>query len=103
MIVDRSVAISSYQGRKANEDMETLLLIAFLMVAVDGPATPTELSQEIQNGISAEDSSPRSSAWTGGPEVNMWTGSGFEASDDLSHHRLWIGESWGEDQLVEDG
>ena len=54
--------------------MEALLLISLLMVAVDGPVTPSELSQDIQNGILAEDASPSSSAWTGGPEVNMWTG-----------------------------
>lgn len=35
--------------------MEALLLIALLMVAVDGPVTPSELSQDIQNGILAED------------------------------------------------
>lgn len=54
--------------------METLLLITLLMVAVDGPVTPSELSYDLQNGIMAEDFSPSPSAWTGGPEVNMWTG-----------------------------
>ena len=63
--------------------METLLLIALLMVAVDGPVTPSELSQDIHNGILAEDSSSNSSVWTGGPEVNMWTGGGNQAADDL--------------------
>jgi len=78
-----SVAISSYQVCKANEEMETLLSIALLMVAVDGPVTPSELSQDIQNGTLADDSSSRSSAWTGGPEVNMWTGGDNQAADDL--------------------
>ena len=63
--------------------MEALLLIALLMVAVDGPVTPSELSQDIQNGILVEDSSPSSSAWSGGPEVNMWTSGGNQAADDL--------------------
>ena len=63
--------------------MEALLLISLLMVAVDGPVTPSELSQDIQNGILAEDSSPSSSAWSGGPGVNMWTGGGNQAADDL--------------------
>ena len=53
--------------------METLLLITLLMVAVDGPVTPSELSQDLQHGILAEDNSPTTSAWTGGPENNMWT------------------------------
>ena len=63
--------------------METLLSIALLMVAVDGPVTPSELSQDIQNGVLADDSSSRSSAWTGGPEVNMWTGGDNQAAEDL--------------------
>ena len=63
--------------------METLLSIALLMVAVDGPVTPSELSQDIQNGVLADDSSSRSSEWTGGPEVNMWTGGDNQAADDL--------------------
>ena len=67
--------------------METLLLIALLMVAVDGPVTPSELNQDIQNGILAEDLNPSSSAWTGGPEVNMWTGGGHQPADDLLDQR----------------
>ena len=63
--------------------METLLSIALLMVAVDGPVTPSELSQDIQNGVLADDSSSSSTAWTGGPEVNMWTGGDNQAADDL--------------------
>ena len=71
--------------------METLLLIALLMVAVDGPVTPSELNQDIQNGILAEDPSPSSSAWTGGPEVNMWTGGENQAADDLLDQRQSVG------------
>ena len=67
--------------------METLLLIALLMVAVDGPVTPSELNQDIQNGILAEDLNPSSSAWTGGPEVNMWTGGGNQPAHDLLDQR----------------
>ena len=67
--------------------METLLLIALLMVAVDGPVTPSELNQDIQNGILAKDLNPSSSAWTGGPEVNMWTGGGNQPADDLLDQR----------------
>ena len=67
--------------------METLLLIALLMVAVDGPVTPSELNQDIQHGILAEDLNPSSSAWTGGPEVNMWTGGGNQPADDLLDQR----------------
>ena len=63
--------------------METLLSIALLMVAVDGPVTPSELSQDIILDVLADDSSSRSSAWTGGPEVNMWTGGDNQAADDL--------------------
>ncbi|KZR85401.1 hypothetical protein [Synechococcus sp. MIT S9508] len=63
--------------------METLLSIALLMVAVDGPVTPSELSQDIQIGVLAYDSSSRPSALTGGPEVNMWTGGDNQAADDL--------------------
>ena len=63
--------------------METLLSIALLMVAVDGPLTPSEFSQDIQNETVADDSSSRSSAWTGGPEVNMWTGGDNQAADDV--------------------
>ena len=63
--------------------METLLSIALLMVAVDGPVTRSELSQDVQNGVLADDSGSRSSAWTGGPEVNMWTGGDNLAADDL--------------------
>ena len=71
--------------------MEALLLIALLMVAVDGPVTPSELSQDIQNGILVEDSSPSSSAWRGGREVNMWTGGGNQAADDLLDQRQPVG------------
>ena len=67
--------------------METLLLITLLMVVVDGPVTPSELSQDIQNGNLAEDPRPSVSAWTGGPEVNMWTGGGNQAADDLLDQR----------------
>lgn len=67
--------------------METLLLITLLMVAVDGPVTPSELSNDIQNGIMAEDFSPSPSAWTGGPEVNMWTGGANQPSNDLFDSR----------------
>ena len=72
--------------------METLLLITLLMVAVDGPVTPSELSQDIQNGKPAEDPSPSASAWTGGPEVNMWTGGGNQAADDLLDQRQPVGK-----------
>ncbi len=54
--------------------METLLLITLLMIGVDGPVTPSELSQDLQNGILAEEPRLSPSAWTGGPENNMWTG-----------------------------
>ncbi|KZR83964.1 hypothetical protein MITS9509_03138 [Synechococcus sp. MIT S9509] len=67
--------------------METLLLITLLMVAVDGPVTPSELSQDIRNGKLPEDPSPSASVWTGGPEVNMWTGGGNQAADDLLDQR----------------
>ena len=70
--------------------METLLSIALLMVAVDGPVTPSELSQDIQNGVLAEDTSSSSSAWTGGPEVNMWTGGENQAADDLLDPRQTV-------------
>ena len=53
--------------------MEAVLLITLLMVVVDGPVTPSELSQDLQNGILVEDTTPTTSAWTGGPENNMWT------------------------------
>ena len=72
--------------------MEALLLISLLMVAVDGPVTPSELSQDIQNGILVEDSSPSSSAWSGGPGVNMWTGGGNQAADDLLDQRQPVGK-----------
>ena len=61
--------------------METLLLITLLMVAVDGPVTPSEHTQDLQNGILAEDTSPTTSAWTGGPENNMWTGGEQQAEN----------------------
>ena len=67
--------------------METLLSIALLMVAVDGPVTPSELSQDIQNGVLAENTSSSSSAWTGGPEVNMWTGGENQTVVDLLDQR----------------
>ena len=54
--------------------METLLLITLLMIGVDGPVTPSELSQDLHNGILAEEPRLSPSAWTGGPENNMWTG-----------------------------
>tara|TARA_B100001175_G_C19342898_1_gene558353 strand:- start:355 stop:528 length:174 start_codon:yes stop_codon:yes gene_type:complete len=54
--------------------METLLMISLLMIGVDGPVTPSELGQDLQNGILAEEPRLSSSAWTGGPENNMWTG-----------------------------
>jgi len=76
-------AISSYQGFNRYEEMETLLLITLLMVAVDGPVTPSELSHDIQNGIMADDLSPSPSAWTGGPAVNMWTGGENQSATDL--------------------
>ena len=67
--------------------METLLTLALLMIAVDGPVTSSEISQDIQYGILTEDSRPGTSAWTGGPEVNMWTGGGNQAADDLLDQR----------------
>ena len=67
--------------------METLLMIALLMVAVDGPVTPSELSQDIQNAPLPDDSSPSASAWTGGPEVNVWTGGGNQAADERLDQR----------------
>tara|TARA_B100001094_G_C18159227_1_gene788266 strand:- start:622 stop:795 length:174 start_codon:yes stop_codon:yes gene_type:complete len=54
--------------------MQTLLMISLLMIGVDGPVTPSELSQDLQNGILAEEPRLSPSAWTGGPEDNMWTG-----------------------------
>jgi len=66
-------AISSYQGRTANDVMEALLLITLLMIAVDGPVTPSEISQDTKDGIMAAEPTMTPSAWTGGPEVNMWT------------------------------
>ena len=56
--------------------METLLTLALLMIAVDGPVTSSEISQDIQYGILTEDSRPGTSAWTGGPEVDIWGGGG---------------------------
>ena len=53
------------------------------MVAVDGPVNPSELSQDIHNGILVEDSDSNSSALRRGQEVNMWTCSGNHAADDL--------------------
>ncbi len=67
--------------------MDTLLLITLLMIAVDGPVTPSEFSQDIQNGTLAEDPSPSSSAWTGGPDVNKWNGGGNQVVDDLLDRR----------------
>ena len=66
-------AISSYQGRNASDVMETLLAITLLMISVDGPVTPSEISQETKDGIMAAEPTITPSAWTGGPEVNMWT------------------------------
>ena len=66
-------SISSYQGRNASDVMETLLAITLLMISVDGPVTPSEISQEIKDGIMAAEPTLTPSAWTGGPEVNMWT------------------------------
>ena len=75
-LLSATFAVFSYQWIHAPEPMETLLLITLLMVAVDGPVTPSELSQDLQNGILVEDTTPTTpttSAWTGGPENNMWT------------------------------
>ena len=72
-LLSETFAVFSYQWIHAPEPMETLLLITLLMVAVDGPVTPSELSQDLQNGILVEDTTPTTSAWTGGPENNMWT------------------------------
>ena len=65
-------AISSYQGRNASDVMETLLVITLLMISVDGPVTPSEISQETKDGIMVAEPTITPSAWTGGPEVNMW-------------------------------
>ena len=54
--------------------MDALLLITFLMIAVDGPVVPSEIGQDIHAGIINEDSIQKSSAWTGGPADNMWSG-----------------------------
>ncbi len=67
-------AVSSYQGRNANDVMEALLLITLLMISVDGPVKPSEISQDTKDGIVVAEPTMTPSAWTGGPEVNMWTG-----------------------------
>ena len=54
--------------------MGALLMITLLMIATDGPVTPTELGLDIQNDTLAEHSKKSPSAWTGGPDTNMWTG-----------------------------
>ena len=54
--------------------MDALLLITFLMIAVDGPVALSEIGQDIHVGIMNEDSIQKSSAWTGGPADNMWRG-----------------------------
>jgi len=66
--------ISAIKGVSVSLIVETLLLITFLMIAVDGPVAPSEISQDIQAGIMNEDSIQKSSAWTGGRKDNMWTG-----------------------------
>lgn len=53
--------------------MEALLLITLVMIAVDGPVTPIEVSKDINVEILNHSSSSQSSAWTGGPKENMWT------------------------------
>ena len=63
-----------YQGSIPNVIMEALLSLTLLMIAVDGPVTPSEISQDINARIMTETSASKSSAWTGGPTVNMWTG-----------------------------
>ena len=54
--------------------MGALLMITLLMIATDGPVTPTELGLDNQNETVAEHSKESPSAWTGGPDTNMWTG-----------------------------
>ena len=66
--------ISAIKGVSARLIMDALLLITFLMIAVDGPVAPSEIGQDIHAGIMNEDSIQKSSAWTGGPADNMWTG-----------------------------
>ena len=54
--------------------MGALLMITLLMIATDGPVTPTELGLDNHNETLAERSKKSPSAWTGGPDTNMWTG-----------------------------
>ena len=65
--------------------MEALLLITLLMIAVDGPVAPSEISQDIQAGIMNEDSIQKSSAWTSGPKYNMWTGGRLQVQKSSPH------------------
>ena len=75
----RLCAGSGYQERSASEVMEPLLMISLLLIAVDGPVSPAELSQDTNAHALTEDFSSVQSAWTGGPEVNMWTGGDHHA------------------------
>ena len=54
--------------------MEAVLLITLLMVVVDGPVTPSEIRRDLHAGSMTEEPALKSSAWQGGPDVNMWTG-----------------------------
>ena len=63
--------ISAIKGVFARLIMDALLLITFLMIAVDGPVVPSEIGQDIHVGIMNEDSIQKSSAWTGGRKDNM--------------------------------
>ena len=54
--------------------MGALLMITLLMIATDGPVTPTEVGLDNHNEALAERSKKSPSAWTGGPDTNMWTG-----------------------------
>ena len=66
--------------------MDALLLITFLMIAVDGPVVPSEIGQDIHAGIMNEDSIQKSSVWTGGPADNMWTGGKLQVDKSSLRH-----------------
>lgn len=87
MAQNRLCAGSGYQERNASDVMEALLMISLLLIAVDGPVSPAELSQDTDALALTEDLSSVQSAWTGGPEVNMWTGGDHHADDQGSGSR----------------
>jgi hypothetical protein len=84
---NRLRAFSGYQERNASDVMEALLMISLLLIAVDGPVSPAELSQDTNAHALTEDFSSVQSAWTGGPEVNMWIGGDHHADHQGSRSR----------------